>query len=71
MDRYIIDRIVNDVAVLETEEQTNITVPLFLLPGNVSEGDCLILVEGAYLQDKKASTEREKTINSLIDDLFV
>lgn len=61
--KYIIDRIEDNIAILEnqdTEEFININTNL--LPQNIKEGMILSLINNAYTIDTKATEERRKEI---------
>ena len=72
MNKFILDRIESDIAVLETEDCEFINVSKFLLPDNAKEGDMLLLENEKYsvLNDEtKVRKERIKNLrNSLRDE---
>ena len=50
---WIVDRIENNIAVLEAKDKTHLDVPLSLFPDTVKEGDVVILREdGTYKTDE-------------------
>ena len=49
--KYIIDRIENDVAVLEDEAGRHIRVPVLRLPQGVRDGTCLTEADGVFTAD--------------------
>lgn len=68
MDRellYSVDRILDDVAVLEDTEGTVINVPLTDLPQGVMGGNMLRLVNGRYELDDVATESRRQRILDL------
>lgn len=70
MEKFIIDRIEEGTAVLETEEKTFVNVPLSDLPLKVREGDVLTFSDGEYLVDKAVTSERKEKIKSLLDGIM-
>ena len=50
---WIVDRIENNIVVLEANDKTHLDVPLSLFPDTVKEGDVVILREdGTYKTDE-------------------
>lgn len=67
----IIDRVEeNGTAVLEMPDGTKLDIPLKLLPPGSQEGSVLFFENGSYRLDERAKQEREKKMQSLMDDLF-
>lgn len=64
--KWIIDRIEEDFAVIETENGNVFSIPLAVLPENTKEGDALFVTI-----DKDETLNRKEKINSLMNDLFV
>lgn len=67
---YIIDRLGQDFAVCETEEQTMVTVDRHLLPEQAKEGDLIIYEDGAYRLDLAATAARRNTMKQKLTGLF-
>ncbi len=70
MKNFIIDRIEEDVAVLETEEKTFINVPLSDLPDGVKEGQALAFSDGVYTVDTAKTSQRKEKIKSLLKSIM-
>ena len=62
---WIIDRIEEDIAVVEISEGNMLDIPLSALPEGVKEGDVITL--GINCGSRQA---REERINDLMDSLF-
>lgn len=61
--KYAVDEIIDDIAILENiETGERIDVSLKLLPGGVSDGTILSLVDGKYNFDLDEETIRRKRI---------
>ena len=68
--KYVIDRIENDIAVLEgLETRKIINVSLSKLPKNVLESDVLNFENGKYVLDEKTKLERLEIIRRKMDKL--
>ena len=60
---YIVDRIENNIAILENKETKEIVnISLDILPSNLKEGNVLKYENNIYTLDKKEDEERKKTI---------
>lgn len=70
VEKFIVDRIVQDKAVLEKEDLSLITVSKDLLPKRTKEGTVLTLKKGKYRIDYKATREREKYLKHMLNELF-
>lgn len=67
---YIVDRIEDNVAVLENKETKKITdVSLSLLPKDIKEGNVLKYENNTYILDKKEEEERKKAILTKFEKL--
>lgn len=64
--KWIIDRIEDDFAVIETENEKVFSIPLAIIPKNAKEGDVVFVTI-----DKTETLNRKERINSLMNDLFV
>ncbi len=67
--RYIIDRISEGKAVLESETGEMVVKPLSELPVGVREGSCLTECGGAYLPDHKREAIRRKKLSAVLNRL--
>ena len=70
MKKFVLDRIEEDFADLETEEKTFVNLPLSDLPLDVKEGTVLTFSNGEYLVDKEKTSARKEKIKSLLDDIM-
>lgn len=61
---WIVDRIENDIAVVEIGEKT-VDIPLFALPENTKEGDVITLNI-----DENEAKKRKDNITNLMNTLF-
>ena len=60
---YIIDRIENNIAVLENKDTKEIiNTPLNKLPSNLKEGNVLKYENNTYTKDTEEENNRKKTI---------
>ena len=60
---YIIDRIENNIAVLENKDTKEIiNMPLNKLPSNLKEGNVLKYENNTYTKDTEEENNRKKTI---------
>lgn len=67
--KYVIDRIEENIAVLEeinTKEKKEVEIKL--LP-NVKEGDLLRFEDGVFIKDDKLKEERKKSITEKLNRL--
>lgn len=68
--KYVVDRIENQIAVLESLETKKIlNIDKSALPKKVSEKDVLILENGKYVLDDKAKKERLEIIRRKMEML--
>ena len=70
MERFTVDRIEGDFAVLEGEGGSMSDVPLSGLPEGVEEGDCLALDGGLWSIDERGRSERRDRIAGKMAKLF-
>lgn len=68
--KLIIDRFEGKYAVCETEKRKMINIEKSKLPVTAKEGDVIFKENGKYIIDVNNTKEREKTIQSLMDELF-
>lgn len=70
--KYSIDRIENDIVILENIETGSIIEEKTInLPSTISEGTILILKDGYYKIDKNLEEERRKNIKNKFDSLII
>lgn len=68
---WIVDRIENNIAVLEAKDKTHLDVPLSLFPDTVKEGDVVILREdGTYKTDKEKTKARKAKLFEMQKKIF-
>ncbi len=65
MERFIIDRLEGDVAVLEAADAGFLDVPASELPEGAKRGDSLVREEGAWRVDAETTEERWKRLEEL------
>ena len=72
MNKYILDRLEFDIAVLESENGEFCNVPVSLLPNDINEGDVVVSDNGEYrvlLDETNARKDRIKNLrNSLREE---
>ena len=64
--RYIIDRISEGRAVLESETGEMVTKPLSVLPAGVREGSCLTEHGGMFMHDAEREALRRKKLSAML-----
>lgn len=69
LEKFIIDRIEGDFAVLEKETGGTIDVPLSLIK-NAKEGDAVLFDGEKYTINEKETNERKKRIQEKMKMLF-
>lgn len=68
---WIVDRIENNIVVLETKEKTHLDVSLALFPDAVKEGDVVILcADGTYKTDEAKTKARKAKLFELQKKIF-
>lgn len=68
---WIVDRIENNIAVLEANDKTHLDVPLSLFPDTVKEGDVVILREdGTYKTDEAKTKARKAKLFEMQKKIF-
>lgn len=70
MERYIVDRIEGEMAVLEREDRSFEDVPLSELPAGVQRHDCLTHDDGTWSIDRARTAERKQQSEDLFHSLF-
>lgn len=63
--KVIIDRFEGDYAVVELPDMKYVNMPKELLPKNAKEGDVI-----AIALDNNATSDRSKSINKLVEDVW-
>lgn len=67
----IVERIVEDIVLLELANRQQLSLPLVVLPQPLREGDCLYLSGGRFYIDKEETERRRQSnarrLNSLWD----
>lgn len=68
---WIVDRIENNIVVLETKEKTHLDVSLSLFPDAVKEGDVVVLCEdGTYKTDEMKTKARKAKLFEMQKKIF-
>lgn len=70
MKQYIIDRIEDGFAVLETEEKEHLCFPVKNFPDAIREGDVLIWEENGFRIDTGLTEQRRERIAERLERLF-
>ncbi|MBZ2174548.1 DUF3006 domain-containing protein [Schnuerera sp. xch1] len=68
--KFTIDRFEGNFAVCEKEDGTMININRDKLPKKVKEGDILLVEDDSIKVDEKATKERKKSIDKLMEDLW-
>ncbi len=69
--KYSIDRIENDIAVLESlESKEIINVNITLLPQNVKEGSIIVYENNKYIKDEETELKRKTELQSRFNNLI-
>lgn len=68
--RCTVDRLEENLAVLEVEGRGTITVPASCLPEGIKEGDVLIRIGERFLPDPKETAARAARIKKKMDALW-
>lgn len=68
---YSIDRIIDDLAVLEDDDREKMQIKMYLLPENSKVGDCLKRDNlGNFVLDLEETQRRKNEIIKLQNELF-
>lgn len=70
MKKFVVDRIEENVAVLECENGEFANFDLKALPKNIKEGDVLNFENGSCFLDKDETERRNQKIRNLMNSLF-
>ncbi len=69
--RYTVDRIIENIAVLEDENKNTENYPLSALPPHTREGNVLFKDSGgSFVLDSETEAARREKAKSLVDKLF-
>lgn len=69
--KYSIDRIENDIAVLESlESKEKININITLLPQNVKEGSIIVYENNKYIKDEETELKRKTELQSRFNNLI-
>ena len=68
---YVIDRIEEGIAVLESDSGEKMEVPLSCLPSGAHEGSCLRPCERGFALDEEEEAARKRRIERKLSALFV
>lgn len=69
MNKYILDRIEADVAILETEKGEFLNISSSILPDNTNEGDVILFDNDEYTILSDETDKRKKRIKNLRNSL--
>ncbi len=69
MEKLIVDRITQGIAVLEKEDKSHIEVPLEVIGLDIKEGSVLLFDGNRYSADKVSEDERRKRIFEMQEKL--
>ena len=68
---WIVDRIENNIAVLEAKDKTHLDVPLSLFSKGVKEGDVVVLCDdGTYKTDEMKTKARKAKLFEMQEKIF-
>lgn len=70
MEFYAIDRIEDQIVVLESPDGSMVALSLSELPDGVAEGDLLLKTEAGFVLDVAATQQRRKELFDLQKSLF-
>lgn len=67
---YIVDRVEEDMLVIEDRNENIICINKSSVSGEVNEGDCLIKKEGIFFIDIEETKKRKAKINDLMKGMW-
>lgn len=68
--KYCVDRLENDIAILEhLETKEIIEISINLLPNNIKENNIIVYDNNKYILDKETERERKKDLLSRFNKL--
>lgn len=70
MDRYIVDRITEEIAVCEAHDRRMISFPLDEMPPGLREGDILLETDGVFTIDHQETARRRKAVSERLRRLM-
>ena len=69
MEKLIVDRIVDDIAVLEKDDRSHIEVSLSEIACEIKEGSVLLFDGSEYTADKESEEARRKKLFEMQESL--
>jgi hydrogenase maturation factor len=69
MERGVVDRFENEVAIIEIDGMTR-EISKASLPEDIKVGDAIIIDNGEVRLDRAETSKRKKEIQQLMDELF-
>lgn len=69
-DIYYIDRIAGERIICEDRDGNTVTFAKSTAEGELTEGDCVRMVNGKIIVDSKATSARRNVIKQLESDIF-
>ena len=70
MERYIVDRVEDGIAVLEKEDLTHVEIPVSEIGYEVKEGNALLFESGKLTLDEAYEAERRRKIFEKQKNIF-
>ena len=70
MERYIVDRVEDGIAVLEKEDLTHVEIPVSEIDYEVKEGNALLFESGKLTLDEAYEAERRRKIFEKQKNIF-
>ena len=70
MERYIVDRVENNIAVLEKDDLSHIEIQVSEIAFEVKEGNVLLFENGKFVLDEAYEAERRRKIFEKQKNIF-
>lgn len=70
MEKYILDRVEGNYAILENENGSMIEISINNIDGNFREGDILIKEGDKFTVSELLTKERKDKINNMMNDMW-
>ncbi len=70
MEKYILDRVEGNYAILENENGSMIEISIDNIDGNFREGDILIKEGDKFTVSELLTKERKDKINNMMNDMW-
>ena len=70
MERYIVDRVENNIAVLEKDDLSHIEIQVSEIGFEVKEGNVLLFENGKFVLDEACEAERRRKIFEKQKNIF-